>query len=102
MVNHPNRAKGKQERAVVVTTEHRGVFFGYAADTAGETINLRAARNCLYWSSGVKGFMGLAATGPDKACRVGPAADIELRGITSVIACTDEAVKAWEAAPWQR
>ena len=47
MVNHPNR--GKKERAVLVTTSHRGVFFGYAIDTDGNTINLRAARNCLYW-----------------------------------------------------
>lgn len=102
MVSHPNRAKGRQERAVVVTTQHRGVFFGYCTDTSGAAIYLRAARNCLYWSHSVRGFIGLAATGPNKECRVGPAADIELRDITSVIACTPEAVKAWEAAPWSR
>jgi hypothetical protein len=101
MVNHPNRSNGK-ERAVVVTTAHRGVFFGYAEKTDGEIIKLRAARNCLYWSADVKGFMGLAATGPTKSCRVGPAVDIELREITSVIACTPEAVTAWEGAPWSR
>ena len=89
------------ERAVVVTTAHRGVFFGYATDVSGETIKLRAARNCVYWSEKVRGFMGLAATGPDKQSRVGPAADIELRNITSVIACTREAVAAWEAQPWK-
>jgi hypothetical protein len=89
------------ERAVVVTTEYRGVFFGYATDVSGETIKLRAARNCVYWSAKVRGFMGLAATGPDKQSRVGPAADIELRKITSVIACTPEAVTAWEAQPWK-
>lgn len=103
MVNHPNRAKGK-ERAVVVTTSHRGVFFGYVLpyDTDGAIIKLRAARNCVYWSPDVRGFMGLAATGPNKSCKIGPAVDIELRDITSVIACTDEAVKAWEGAPWSR
>ena len=88
------------ERAVIVTTEHRGVFFGYATKTDGDVIALRAARNCIYWSSSVRGFMGLAATGPDKQSKVGPSADIELRKITSVIACTPEAVVAWEAAPW--
>jgi hypothetical protein len=101
MINHPNRKKIAVERAVIVTTEHRGVFFGYATDTSGDVINLRAARNCVYWSSAVKGFMGLAATGPDKQSRVGPAADIEVRQITSVVACTPSAVVAWESAPWK-
>ena len=89
-----------KERAVVVTTAHRGVFFGYATDTSGPTIHLRAARNCIYWSSDIKGFVGLAATGPSTDCRVGPAADMELRDITCVLECTPEAVAAWEAAPW--
>lgn len=102
MVNHPNRKKANAERAVVVTTQHRGVFFGYAEETDGAIIKLRAARNCLSWSSDVKGFMGLAATGPSKTCRVGPAVDISLRDITSVIECTPQAVQAWEGAPWSR
>ena len=100
MINHPNRKK--TERAVVVTTEHRGVFFGYANDVDGEIVKLRGARNCIYWSQDVKGFMGLAATGPSKNCKVGPAADISLRKITSVMECTPEAAAAWESAPWSR
>ena len=92
----------KKERAVVVTTEYRGVFFGYAADTDGETISLRAARNCIYWPAANKGFMGLAAMGPVHGSRVGPAADITLRKITSVIECTPDAAKAWEACPWSK
>jgi hypothetical protein len=100
MIN-PNLGKTK-ERAVVVTTEHRGVFFGYAKDTDGDVIKLRAARNCVYWSQVVRGFVGLAATGPDKLSKVGPAADIEVRKITSIIECTPEAVTAWESAPWSR
>jgi hypothetical protein len=99
MINHPNRKK--VERAVLVTTSHRGVFFGYATDIGGATINLRAGRNCLYWTADLKGFAGLAATGPSARCRVGPAVDIQLRDITSVSLVTDEAVKAWEAAPWK-
>jgi hypothetical protein len=97
--------KGKEkdsekERAVVITTEFRGVFFGYTKDSDGEVIHLRAGRNCLYWSANVKGFIGLATTGPLNGCRVGPAADIELRKVTSIIECTPEAVQAWEKAPW--
>lgn len=92
--------KKEVERAVLVTTSHRGVFFGYASKTSGETIQLKRARCCLYWTTEVKGFIGLAATGPIKGCRVGPAADIELRNITSVSEMTPDAVKAWENAPW--
>lgn len=93
-------AKGS-ERAVLVTTEHRGVFFGYATVTGGETIQLNRARNCLYWSQDVKGFLGLAATGPTSGCRIGPPADIELRKITCVAEVTGDAVTAWESAPWK-
>jgi hypothetical protein len=95
-------SKANGERAVVVTTEHRGVFFGYATDTDGAIIKLRAARNCIFWPVENKGFMGLAAMGPVQGARVGPAADISLRDITSVIEATEQAVKAWENAPWSR
>lgn len=89
------------ERAVLVTTSSRGVFFGYAVNVDGDTIKLRRARNCLYWPPEVKGFLGLAESGPTVNSRVGPPADIELRGITSVSTVTSKAVKAWEAAPWK-
>jgi hypothetical protein len=89
------------ERPVIVTTAHRGVFFGYATDIDGETIALARGRLCLKWSEDVRGFMGLAATGPSASCRIGPAADITLRNITSVLAVTPEAVAKWEAAPWR-
>ncbi len=88
------------ERAVLVTTAHRGVFFGYATETEGETVQLRRGRNCVYWSSDVRGFMGLASAGPTKNCRVGPPADIELRDVTSVVGVTDEAVERWEKGHW--
>lgn len=89
------------ERYVLVTTEQRGVFAGWATDVDGETIVLRAARNCVYWSSDVRGFLGLAANGPSDKCRIGPAADITLRNITSVSVVTDAARAKWEAAPWE-
>jgi hypothetical protein len=92
--------KKNGERAVVVTTEHRGVFFGYATATDGAQISLRAARLCVYWSTDMHGFMGLASHGPSKSCKIGPAVDITLRKITSVIEATPEAVAKWESAPW--
>lgn len=90
------------ERAVLVTTLHRGVFFGYAKETKGKTIKLRAARCCISWPASQKGFLGLASDGPRDGARVGPAADLELRDITSVAECSPTAVTAWEKSPWSR
>ena len=88
-------------RPVLVTTAHRGVFFGYAKDTTGETITLKRSRLCVYWSSDLKGFMGLAAQGPSASCRIGQPVDITLRNITAVVEVSAEATAKWEAAPWK-
>ena len=93
-------ASDNGERYVLVTTEHRGVFAGYATNTDGNVIKLRQARLCVYWSRDTKGFMGLAANGPMTGCRIGPPADIELRGITAVLEVTPAAKERWDAAPW--
>lgn len=95
------KANGKV-RPVVVTTAHRGVFFGYADHTDGETIALKDSRLCVYWSEDVRGFMGLAANGPTKGCRIGPPADITLRNITAVLEVTPSAEQAWKAGAWSR
>lgn len=105
MVNHPNRKS--KEIGVLVTTSHRGVFFGYTGTKpesiiAAKSVSLRAARNCIYWPTSQKGFIGLATEGPHKEARIGPAADLALADVTSVAICTDAAVKAWELAPWKR
>ena len=102
MTNHPNRKKEEaKERAVIVTTTHRGVFFGYAENTDGDQIALKRARLCVYWSADLKGFMGLASSGPSASCKIGPPADITLRKITSVVEVSPEAVARWESAPWR-
>lgn len=86
-------------RPVLVTTEFRGVFFGYAENTSGDAIMLTAARNCIYWPSTQGGFGGLASEGPVKGSRVGARIDrMDLRKITAVAECTPAAVEAWEAA----
>ena len=87
-------------RPVIVTTEYRGVFFGYAEDTSGETITLRNARNCIYWSAATGGFMGLASNGPATGSRIGERVDqIELRKVTSIVEVSEAAVSAWEKEP---
>lgn len=91
-----------KERPVIVTTAHRGVFFGYADNTDGDVIALRDARLCVYWSADMKGFMGLASTGPSSSCRIGPPANIKLRNITAVIEVTPDAEKRWLKGPWSR
>ena len=89
-----------KERPVLVTTAHKGVFFGYATKTDGPQISLKRARLCVYWSADLRGFMGLATVGPNKGCKIGPAADIDLRDITAVVEVSDVAAKAWEKEPW--
>jgi hypothetical protein len=100
-MNHINQTE-KSMKPVLVTTKHRGVFFGYLnGDADKETLTLTNARNCIYWSNNVKGFLGLAVTGPLGGCRVGPAVEsLTLYDMTSVVYCTEGAVKAWESAPW--
>ena len=62
------------KQALVVTTAHRGVFFGYGEQTEKDTITLENARMCLYWPVENKGVLGLASDGPKKGSRVSPAA----------------------------
>lgn len=93
--------EGEKERAVVVTTKDRGVFFGYiTGNTSRSKINLKRARNCLYWPAACRGFMGLASDGPKEGAKVGPPANIELFGITAVVDCTKEATAQWELGLW--
>lgn len=91
-----------KEQAVLVTTEFRGVFFGYMTEMPKDaSVTLKRAQNCVYWSSDVRGFMGLASTGPTKSCKIGPAVpSIVLSKVTAVVEVTDEAAEKWIKAPW--
>ena len=88
----------KNKKAVLVTTEFRGVFFGEVAESKNlpEEITLANARNCIYWSADCNGFLGLAATGPTRNCRIGALVKkITLWKITSVTPVTEEARAKW-------
>jgi hypothetical protein len=91
-----------KQQPVMVTTEFRGVFFGYMDEPpANGSVTIKQARNCVYWSSDVKGFMGLAANGPTKNCKVGPAVpSITLNKVTAVVEVSPSAAEKWEGAPW--
>lgn len=88
--------KGK---AVLVTTEYRGVFFGYVKDDKKlpAKITLTGVRNCLYWSSDVGGFLGLAKSGPSDSCKIGvEVPEVTLWKITSVTPISAKAEKKWK------
>ncbi len=89
-------------KAVLVTTVHRGVFFGELEDGQDEnakTLVLINCRNAIYWS-GKKGFLGLAADGPEKNSRIGSEAPrVLLHDVTSVSDVTDAGAEAWREYP---
>ena len=88
-------------KPLVVTTEHKGVFFGYGIPSEAPTIRLEKVQMCIYWPAENKGVVGLASEGPLKGSRVGPAApSIILRDVTAVMEVTPEAEKRWLSQPW--
>lgn len=94
-------SKTNKKQALVVTTEHRGVFFGYGESTKDTTIRLEQAQMCVYWSADVKGVVGLAANGPTKGCKIGPPAPaITLQKVTSIMEVSAAAEAKWKDQPW--
>jgi hypothetical protein len=92
----------KDRQPVVITTQHRGVFFGWAdpEELHEDTIRLTQARNCIAWQRSIGGVLGLAQTGPNPECKIGAVAPaLQLRDITAVVECSPVAAKAWSEAP---
>lgn len=86
-------------KPVVLTTAHRGVFFGYInPDTEGDKLQpVYRCRNCLSWSSDNKGFLGLGSHGPVGEAKIGPAVPrLLLHDVTAVIDVTEAARQEWE------
>jgi len=95
-------ATTKKTREVLVTTSHRGVFFGTLTsqkDTSnGTTVVLKDARCALRWHT-TGGFLELAEFGPNKNSKIGATAPtLELEKVTSIADVTPKAAKAWVAA----
>lgn len=96
----------KDKIPVLITTDNtkRGVFMGFIdpKDADKETIEACEVRMAVYWSTDVKGVLGLAAGGPTKNCRISPAAKkAVLKGVTATLEITDDALKAWRKEPWK-
>jgi hypothetical protein len=89
---------------VLITTIHKGVFFGTLKnpkEAESKTVTITDARMCVYWSSSMKGVLGLASIGPDSECKIGPRVDeITLQDVTSLTKVSAQAVKCWEDEPW--
>ena len=101
MTETPETAK-ETALPVVVTTAHRGVFFGYLTGPRDvKTAELTDAQMCVYWSQDMQGVLGLASSGPSRTCKVTrPVQRITLQDVTSVITASAEAVKLWQDRPW--
>ena len=86
-------------RPVLVTTTHKGVFFGYVSEstTNKESFNLKQAKMAIYWGT-TKGVMQLANTGPTSLSIISKPADIEVRGVNLVMEVTPEAEEVWKKA----
>jgi hypothetical protein len=106
MTNRPKekiamKRKKNESRPVVVTTVHRGVFFGYLEKTDGDQVTLTRAKNCRYWTADVRGFMGLATFGPKDGCKIGPSVDrLKLYGVTAILDVSSQAEAAWGLDTW--
>ncbi len=92
-----------QKQPMVVTTE-RGVFFGYGEpDMNAQHVRLESARMVVYWSADCRSVVGLAANGPSKTCKIGPAAPAMIvRNVTAIIECSKEAAQKFEEGIWAR
>jgi len=89
-----------KNKPVLVTTEFRGVFFGFVKEDKNlpDEITITKVRNCIYWSSDLGGFLGLAAQGPNGSCKIGAQVEeLRLFKVTSITPVSDEAAKKWLA-----
>lgn len=87
---------------ILITTQHRGVFFAQVEDDKDLTqkmlTNLKNCRMAIYWAT-TKGIMELADVGPNKNSKIGAPADVDvLHDITAVFSVSDKAAEKWLAA----
>lgn len=91
-----------EEKLVVVLTDMKEIFCGWTMDPKADRIDLRSARQAVYYSADTHGLLGLATDGPAKGSRIGPTATkMEIRHPANVIECSAKAAEAWEAAEWE-
>ncbi len=83
----------------LITTKHRGVFFGQVDEDTDLTpttlTGIKNARMAIKWHT-KNGVMELCETGPNNNTKVGDKADIDvLHDVTAVFNVTEEAAEKW-------
>jgi len=85
-------------KPIIITTEHRGVFFGYVEDDTNlkeKTQSLKDARMAIRWRT-TKGIAELAETGPNDESIIGSKADVPvIHNVTAVFFVSKEAEEKW-------
>lgn len=84
---------------ILITTQHRGVFFAQVEETTDLTqkmlTNLKNCRMAIHFNT-TKGVMELAQDGPNKGSRLGAPADVDvMHDVTAVFSVTDKAAEKW-------
>jgi hypothetical protein len=92
-----NQMTNHHWKYVLVTTAHRGVFYGKLEVESKDHAILHNCRNVIMF--GTKGgFLELADTGPTDSSKIGATAPItKLYDITSVTICSEEANAKWDS-----
>lgn len=87
-------------QAVLITTNNRGIYFGYLAkDNGAESVVLEQARVVVSWDTEHKGFLYLATHGPEEVAEVSPACErMTVYGIATMADCSPAATEAWDAS----
>ena len=92
--------KAQKMKSILVTTQHRGVFYGEVPekqDMTARTMSLKNARMAIYWGT-TKGVAELADTGPTSKSKIGAPADLPaVHDITAVWEVKDAAKAKWLA-----
>lgn len=90
-------AESDSMKPVIVTTSHRGVFFGMAesADPSITECTLHDSIMVIYWGT-TKGVAQLAVEGPTSKSRLSAVVPRwHLRDVVSIMECTPEAAVKW-------
>jgi len=88
---------------VVITTKSRRwlIMHGTLEAVSGDTVRLKDARCCVYFSAATKTHTGLASHGPAEGSRIARRVDTAIvSGVETVSPATDEATKRWEREEW--
>lgn len=88
-----------EPRPVIVTTAHRGVFFGdLLGSSESKIVTLKNARMGIYWATS-RGLFELAEVGPNQKSKIGAVApEITLHDVTAMMVCSTEAAEKWRSA----